>query len=258
MLTTWSDNTLDKLKNSSGIQVWKFSLDFSEEQTGHYLRKLPDHEQNYARHLKNPSRRRQFIISRAILRRLLAKYLHTDSQTLEFCKNQYGKPSLNRESLTERNSEFENRYRQCEFNLSHSNQFALLGISTIGKLGIDIQHHRRRLNVCKFARRFFTSVESQLIDSLPDDKKQQVFFQLWTRKEAVLKSLGQGISYGIAKLDVSEAIHTDSTIAIKTNNKIYSVVNLPMNDTDKPQRYSAAVSLCDQSIESINLYNLVL
>lgn len=82
--------------------------------------------------------------------------------------------------------------RPLEFNLSHSGSRAVIllgrGSHFLDALGVDIEHLDRKVEREALARRFFTSDECVFAASDPRN-----FFQIWTRKEAVLKTNGVGL-----------------------------------------------------------------
>lgn len=82
-----------------------------------------------------------------------------------------------------------------QFNVSHSQEYALYGFTHNHSIGVDIECLCRMRNVTELAKRFFTHKEFQLIANLTDEEQQQkVFFQLWTVKEAYLKAISVGLS----------------------------------------------------------------
>lgn len=99
---------------------------------------------------------------------------------LTFAKNPNGKPHLV-------NSEI-------EFNLSHSGDVALIAISKKIPVGIDVQKIEEKTDVEKIARRFFSKRESTVLLKLAPKKQRPAFFELWVRKEAVIKARGGKLS----------------------------------------------------------------
>jgi 4'-phosphopantetheinyl transferase len=92
------------------------------------------------------------------------------------------------------------------FNVSHSGGALALAVSRSQPLGIDLEHHRRPRRVTELAHRFFAPHEAQVLERLPEPERQIAFLGLWTRKEALVKAEGTGISGGLhrAVFDVEE------------------------------------------------------
>ncbi|KGI79204.1 hypothetical protein LF63_0100490 [Oleiagrimonas soli] len=126
---------------------------------------------------------------RAPLRRLLAAYLDTTSDRVQFHDGEHGRPVL-RDAPT-----------ALDFNWSHSGDIALVAIARgLPQLGIDIEVSRPRPRALALAERFFAIDEHTRIAALPDTQRTDAFLRLWTAKEAVLKGLGEGLRYGLHRV----------------------------------------------------------
>ena len=76
------------------------------------------------------------------------------------------------------------------FNLSHSGEWAVCAISS-SPVGVDIQHcDEGRRDV---ASRFFHREEIRYLDSLPQFRRDEGFYRLWTLKESFVKATGRGL-----------------------------------------------------------------
>jgi 4'-phosphopantetheinyl transferase len=83
---------------------------------------------------------------------------------------------------------------RLQFNVSHSGGALALAVSRSQPLGIDLEHERRPRRVSELAHRFFAAHEAAALEHLPEMERQTTFLQLWTRKEALVKAEGVGIS----------------------------------------------------------------
>lgn len=92
-----------------------------------------------------------------------------------------------------------------DFNVSHSGSVVVCVVSASGSIGIDIEI-RRPLDVTEF-RHQFSIVEWNRINQSPSPLN--IFYDYWTRKEAVLKADGRGLVDDLAALDVS---HLDKVL----------------------------------------------
>lgn len=88
-----------------------------------------------------------------------------------------------------------------EFNLSHAGVHVSLAFAWRQPLGVDIEWRERRIQVQELARRFFAAAEADALDGLDSDLRRAAFLRLWTHKEAVLKALGVGLSFGLDRLE---------------------------------------------------------
>jgi 4'-phosphopantetheinyl transferase len=128
--------------------------------------------------------RSRFVVSRGILRRLLGLLSGTDPSKIRFRYSSHGKPSLDG-SLSEKG---------IRFNMSHSNHLALYAFSIDREVGVDLEYIRPFEALKEFVDRFFSEKEKIFLKNLPLNDRTESFFKLWTRREALLKALGQGLT----------------------------------------------------------------
>jgi len=133
--------------------------------------------------------RHQFVMSRIVLRTILGRCLGVAPQTLEFGSDDRGKPYLMHGA-------------GLQFNLAHTADFMVLAVARKIVLGVDVERIRRLKDALAIASRFYSPEEANWLKSRSPDELDQAFFSLWTRKEAVLKATGEGISSGIASIEL--------------------------------------------------------
>lgn len=112
--------------------------------------------------------------------------------TLRFITTAYGKPSL---------IEADNP-QAVRFNMSHSGERALVAVTSGREVGVDIEEEKPISDLIDLARRFFAPGEVAELISLPDAARSAAFFRCWTRKEAVVKAVGEGLSYPLDGFEV--------------------------------------------------------
>lgn len=88
------------------------------------------------------------------------------------------------------------------FNVSHADDCVALAFCRDQELGVDVERGsmRRSRSATELASRFFASEEAMALAKLPDGQRERAFLHLWTCKEAVLKALGHGLSFGLDRL----------------------------------------------------------
>jgi 4'-phosphopantetheinyl transferase len=136
------------------------------------------------------SDRRRCIVRRATLRQILARYLDVSPADLTFHYGPQAKPSLA--------SPFSES--GIEFSLSFSGETVLCAIGR-QPLGVDIERYRPIEDAALVAKHFFTPAEIRLQNDADDANR--VFLQHWTRKEALIKATGSGLSVPLNSFDVS-------------------------------------------------------
>jgi 4'-phosphopantetheinyl transferase len=214
-------STLPPLK-SHVVHIWRANLD-------HYSKPsvLSPDETARAERFKFDVHRNRFIAARTILRRLLSQYLNHAPDSLQFEYTSYGKPYLPHSSIF--------------FNLSHANEWALYAISLEEKTGVDIEHVKPDRDMENIAARFFSNTENQWLKKIPEDKKQEAFFRIWTCKEAFIKAIGEGLSFPLKDFDVAIVDHSARIVSINQNEKeaaLWSCVAL-----DPVENYTAALAI---------------
>lgn len=137
--------------------------------------------------------RQAFAVARGLLRKILASYVGADPRDLNFAYSAHGKPSLSGE------------LGDCDirFNLSHSHGLALYAIARGREVGVDIEYCRPRVAFAEIAERFFSAREVETFRRLPEHLRREAFFNCWTRKEAFIKAVGEGLSFPLDAFDVS-------------------------------------------------------
>jgi len=123
----------------------------------------------------------------AWLRQRLATHVESNADDLTLRRGAHGKPYLEAPLA-------------LEFNLSHTRGATLLGLSRSQALGVDIETRHRSRPVLDLARRYFAETEAAALASLDPGSRQAAFLQLWSCKEAVVKALGRGIGFGLARV----------------------------------------------------------
>jgi 4'-phosphopantetheinyl transferase len=125
--------------------------------------------------------RDQYLLTRALTRKVLAQKLNCQPSELEFVKNEYGKPFL------------KNAPSDLTFNISHTSGLIIIGISEKGEiLGIDIEDVSRKMDMDVIMPTVFIEDEIKELFELPQKEQRSRFFDLWTLKESYMKAVGKG------------------------------------------------------------------
>ena len=87
--------------------------------------------------------------------------------------------------------------------LSHSQNWVCAGVSTVGRVGVDIECPKPNSNWQGIAERYFPEVELQWLNRLEEEARFAAFYELWTTKEAYLKAHGLNFHDGYRLLEQS-------------------------------------------------------
>src|SRR5262249_11168791 len=152
---------------------------------------------------------------RAILRTLLGRYLDAAPHAVRFTFGPFGKPSLDPSD----------NQKRIAFNVSHSGDYSLLAFGMAAEVGVDVERIRPKENLADLARDVLSPAEYSNFLTLQDSNRQKAFFQAWTRKEAMVKATGEGLSVPLDRVDLA------------------AVAGWSIRDIDVHHDYAAAVAV---------------
>jgi 4'-phosphopantetheinyl transferase len=170
------------------IHVWMVDLDAPPDICASLL---SNDEQARAARYHFELHRRRFICGRVALRLLLAEHLGIDPKRLQFGYAGNGKPYL-RQPVN------------LSFNVAHCENLGLIAITgSEVDIGVDVEQVRWMPDFDELVSRFFSKREAMLFGALVPELKPAAFFNLWTRKEALLKATGEGIGNSLDRVEVT-------------------------------------------------------
>ena len=77
-------------------------------------------------------------------------------------------------------------------------RFGILGAwSSTHGIGVDIEDQTRELEAADLARQFFSAAEVEAVEGVGGAERLRTFYRFWSLKEAALKSIGEGLPFGI-------------------------------------------------------------
>ena len=242
--TIWHKPLCQPILANNQVHIWRTSLDFSTAKVNQLATFLSIDELARANRFHFPEHKKRFIAARGILRQLLGNYMQTSPNKLKFEYGDQGKPRL---ATSMGNS-------SLQFNISHSQNYALYGFTYHDPIGVDLEYLREMKDAVKVAKRFFSPREYRMIANLPSEQQQRVFFKLWTAKEAYLKAIGTGLAE-LASIEVSlDRTETPRLLAIE--GKIVEAANWTMHFCIPASSYVAVVVVSAQiTKQQISFWN---
>lgn len=175
-------------------------------------------EKDRAARFKFERDRRRYIVSHAGLRSVLSTYLDCPPESLKFAAGPNGKPFLLPIACKD----------LVQFNLSHSNELALIAVARQPELGVDVEWVERNTPFREIAGRFFSAEEVAALDSLSSHLQRLAFFKCWTSKEAFLKAKGTGLG---GKLEEVEIIAIQGGVRVQSAVPGWSLAQLDPGDS---------------------------
>lgn len=179
------------------IQLWYVRLAAAEPCIADFYWICSCDEQKRANAFRFAKQREHFIIGRGLLRIILGWYCATHPRQITLRYGAKGKPFL----LSP--GEFLKNDLQLYFNVSHCEDCAVLAFSRNRDLGVDIERVRDLPDAEAIATQFFSPHEAAELLSVDPSFRAEAFFNCWTRKEAYLKAIGNGLSSPLYEVEVS-------------------------------------------------------
>ena len=181
----------DALRDRREVHVWLVELAASAASVAACYRSLSADEKERVSRFRFEHLKTAFTLSRGILRVLLGSYLGIHPDQVRFAYAPRGKPRLASPGAP------------LEFNLAHSGKFAAYAFAAGCEIGVDIEEVRPLPDQQSIVRQFFSREECEEWLRLDPAARDEAFFLCWTRKEAYIKAVGEGLSMPLDSFRVS-------------------------------------------------------
>ena len=221
----WTPQYLD-------LDVWAVELDEPPERRAAWTATLSAEEKTRAAAFRFERDQNRFMAGRGALRVLLGCYTGLPPEKLVFRYGAHGKPELAGTDAAP----------PLHFNLAHSDHLALLAFARSGAVGVDVEKIRPVGDESALARRFFMPCESAALAALPEARRAESFFRLWTRKEAWLKAAGTGLSGSLSAFEVT-FLPGDSARLVSIHGQPAEAANWSLLDLSPAAGFMAAVAV---------------
>ncbi len=174
------------------VHVWGIGLTQPETSVQKLATMLAEEERERAAHFQFEHLRQRFLVGHGALRHILSRYTGCAAENLRFVYGPFGKPALAFEG-------------DLHFNLSHSEDLALVAVTRGSEIGIDVERFRLVTECDRIAQTNFSPREYETFCALEHYEKLAAFFRCWTRKEAFIKALGLGLNMPLDQFEVAFA-----------------------------------------------------
>jgi len=196
------------------VHLWRVELDVGAETEAQLLGELAADELTRAEGFGSAQARRRFVVARGTLRGLLGDLLGEVPQSIAIEEGASGKPRL------------AGAGHRLGFNVSHSGDLALICIAEGAEVGVDLERLRPVLDAVAIARRRFAPEEACFVEEGEGADVDRRFLTCWTRKEALAKATGAGLSFDLR------------SFAVPLDEQPSGVVSLDTPGKEQPQRWS--------------------
>ncbi len=164
------DGAVDVWRVELGDRRWESSADLSPA------------ERHRAELLRKGATRERWCASRRALRSVLGRYLGDEGPLpAEFVLGPHGKPAL------------PGAAPRIRFNLSHSDDLALVAVAAGLEVGIDVELVDPRRDVIALVPHALDHDAGAVVLAAPQGAREIAFYRAWVRREAIAKCGGEGL-----------------------------------------------------------------
>lgn len=148
--------------------------------------------------LRQPRDRARFTVGCGLVRLLAGAYLGQPpaavpiSRRCQECGQPHGKPRLNPPAVSD-----------LELSVSHAGDRVVVACGRGSPVGVDVELFRPEVEVNDLVDLVASPDEKRALMALPRHARAQKLILLWTRKEAVLKATGHGLTVPMPAVIVS-------------------------------------------------------
>jgi 4'-phosphopantetheinyl transferase len=176
------------------VHVWRVPLEPAPAVLQRLSSFLSADERARAARFRMDVHRNRYAAGRGVLRLLIGRYLSLHPADVRFSYTAHDKPYL---------ADQESAPDGLRFNLTNAEDLALIAFARRRRLGVDLENLKPMPDALAIATRFFSAPENQAFAAIPEHERETAFFTCWTRKEAFVKAVGEGLSMPLDRFDVT-------------------------------------------------------
>lgn len=174
------------------VDIWLESLQSCDRWYCDYWDILDFNERARAQRFVKEIDRKRFVVGHGKLRRILADYLSLSPEEIAFATQSQGKPFV-----------ASDKSDTPKFNLSHSDNYLLVGVSSDVEVGVDIEKWTNTIDYEGVLDLCFSESERSFWRNLPADQRQALFYRQWVRKESFVKAVGLGLGLDVSLVETT-------------------------------------------------------
>ncbi len=197
----WEQTDVPLRLKQDEVQVWRVRVPAAINYIENFQSVLSVAENDRASRFVHPEDACRYITAHGVLRHLLSAHTGIAKHQLLFTKNEFGKSAL----------VLGDSKAAIHFNLSHSGRFVIIALSK-HPVGIDVEYLKSDFSFGSLLPYYFTVAEAQFVSR--SASPPAAFFSAWTRKEALGKGLGSGITENMQNLPSLDGIHRSTELIV--------------------------------------------
>lgn len=177
------------------IHIWSAHYDDLERHVKVLSDIVSQEEQKTASTFRIAADARKYVLRHGAVRIILGNYINQSPEMIPLLIGMNSKPCL----------DLEDSYSDISFNLSHSSEMILIGITKKRRIGVDVVKVDPSYRFHESADYILTIGEKAFLRKIEPTLRYEIFFRIWTLKEAILKATGSTLTM-MKKIDLSEII----------------------------------------------------
>jgi len=210
--------------NINTVYLWLINIDNEIENMDHLRQLLSIEEMDRANRFVFEKDKQRYIVTHSILRLIISKIISLEPLSIRFTVKKRDKPCLNHPE-----------HQDIHFNLSHSGKYIIIALALKTELGIDIEFINPVLDRDQMVLSFCSKQEIDTYHQLPVDLKIKAFYTCWSRKEAFIKAIGEGLYFPLN--DFSASIDSRTKPELTFHGKVpfhqnWTILDIPLDDKD--------------------------
>lgn len=232
------------LPNPNTVDVWLIEMDRLTSKISRFFNTMntPEKIRN-AKLIYNVDKQRN-IISCGLTRELLGQYINIEPSEVTIEIGAHGKPLI----------PAKNNSKMPGFNISHSENMMLFVTSLHDKnIGIDIEAHRNIEDLSEIADSLLNAEDKKHFLSFPEDLRKYIFFDCWTKKEAIVKAAGIGLSASIT--DIRIPLNSGKPINVALSLEYHPGLFFKVMPLPPIKGYSSALALSGRNNSQIRYFS---
>lgn len=172
------------------LHLWRADAQDLAGSAAQLVSTLSADERERAASFRHRRDRDRFVARRGLLRAILGRYLALAPDQIVFRYGPFGKPLLDPA----------NHASSLCFNQTHSGDMILSAVSQHRRLGVDVESVDPIDDLAGVAAQFLPVGDSAMLASLPEAERLVAFYACWTKHEAYLKAIGDGLTRSRARI----------------------------------------------------------
>lgn len=169
------------------VDIWTAPLDVDDATLDDLLRRLSPSERKRVGALLEEKAARQYVVSRAMQRQLLASYVGGSPADIQFGMVAMGKPTLSKPNDI-----------GLQFNTTHSGRLVIIAVTANRDVGVDVEQMRPIPRAMAVAKRCYSAAEYESLLDLEGEARDRAFLAIWVKREGTAKARGDSVWRGLA------------------------------------------------------------